>query len=324
MTVRSSIPDYDRFGHRHSARLKPVRHWVMYWVVRMMLAATRLLSIGMLQRIGRGLGTVMHVFSTKFRRLCLLQLEMAMPELPLRERKRIGREVLRHLGMTLMETLALARFRREGGRWVQAEGEDALTGAHAEGRGVLLVTAHTGNWELLPIVLARHGIKALAMVTVMTNPHLRKLVESVRDFENLEIAERGDPASPRQMLRALKRGDALIMANDVDIDTHGVFVDFFGIAANTPRASASLALKLGAPLVTYFDRRLPDGTHCIRFERVPATPEILAAEDPVQALTQEVTRRMEAHIRQWPEQWVWYHRRWRRRPENEKAREARG
>ncbi|MCH8077516.1 MAG: hypothetical protein IIC64_17055 [SAR324 cluster bacterium] len=322
MTERSSIPDYDRFGHRHSARLRPLRHWVVYLLVRVLLAATGPLSIGMLQRIGRGLGSVMHLFSTKFRRLCLVQLEMAMPELSPRERKRIGRDVLRHQGMTLMETLALARFRREGGRWVRAEGEDALTGAHAEGRGVLLVTAHTGNWELLPIVLARHGIKALAMVTAMTNPHLRKLAESVRDFEHLEIAERGDPASPRQMLRALRRGDGLIMANDVDIDTHGVFVDFFGIAANTPRASASLALKLKAPLVTYFDRRLPDGTHCIRFERVPVTPEMLAAEDPVQALTQEVTRRMERHIREWPEQWVWNHRRWRRRPDSETAREA--
>lgn len=317
MTEPTPIPDYKGFGNLASNRLKPFRHRLVYWTARCLVVASRMMTISMLQRTGRGLGTLMHLFSGKFRRLCLLQLEMALPERPLEERKRIGRDCLRHQGMTVMETLALARIRRHGERWVATEGEEALLEAYQEGRGVLLVTAHTGNWELLPIVLARHGIRALAMVTEMTNPYLKKLTASIRHFELLEIAERGTTESPRKLLRYLKRGDALIMANDVDIETNGVFVDFFGIQANTPRATGSLALRLKAPVVTYFDRRLPDGTHCIRFERVAVTPQIQTAKDPVQALTQEITARIEAHIRQWPEQWVWNHRRWRRRPPSE-------
>ena len=314
MPEPTEFPEYHRYGYHRARGWKPLRQWVVYLLVRLMLALATWLPIAMLQGIGRGVGSVAYRFSSKLRELCLAQLAMALPGLPPEDHRRIARECLRQQGMTLMETLALPRLRRNSDYWMAIEGEQALREAHAEGKGVVLVTAHTGNWEMISIALERLGVKTLAFATPMNNPLLQKLIIRLRETEFFAIAGRGSEDSPRQLLRSLKQGETLMMVNDVDIDTNGVFVNFFGLQANTPRAGATLPLKVGCPVVTGFDRRLPGGTHCIEFERVPVTAEIREADDPVRTLTQELARRTEAHIRLHPHQWVWNHRRWRRRP----------
>jgi Kdo2-lipid IVA lauroyltransferase/acyltransferase len=275
------------------------------------------LSLQRLQALGRVLGRLVFRLSARYRRLARQQLAMALPELPEAERERIARLCMQNQGMTLLETVALPRLRREGAPWLRLEGAPAFAAAHALGRGVVLVTAHAANWELLPIALERLHIRAMAVASTLTNPRLNRLIGEIRRFEYMDVAERGSETSPRQLLSCLKRGDALVMVNDVDIEAQGVFVDFFGVPANTPRAPASLALKLGAPLLTYFDTRQPDGSHVLRFSEVPVTEAIRQAPDPVRALTQAISALTEAHIRAHPEQWMWNHRRWKRRPPEE-------
>ena len=308
------LPDYKPFSMRHSSSLKPLRQGVVYGIVRALLLVTERLSLRRLQALGRALGRLAYRLAGKQRRLCHVQLALALPHLPEAERTRIARACMEHQGMTVMETMALPRLRREGAVWVRLEGAEQIAAAHAKGRGVILVTAHVANWELSTIAMEQLRIRALAVVSRLTNPRLNALVATIRQTEFMEIAERGSNTSPRQLLSCLKRGGALIMANDVDIEAQGVFVDFFGMPANTPRAPASLALKLDAPLLTYFDIRQPDGTHVARFAEVPVTMALRQSADPVRALTQAISDRIEAHIRAYPEQWAWNHRRWKRRP----------
>jgi KDO2-lipid IV(A) lauroyltransferase len=245
---------------------------------------------------------------------------MALPELEPDTRHRIARECLRHQGMTLMETLVMPRLRHQGamgGDFLRVEGEQVLVDAHGKGKGVILVTAHLGNWELLPIALQQLRIKGVAMASTLNNERLNRIIGDIRRFEYMDVAERGSGDSPRQLLTCLKRGEVLIMVNDVDIASNGVFCNMFGMPAHTPRGAASIALKLGSPLVTYFDERLADGTHVIRFREIPVTSKILKANSPVQAFTQAICEVTEEHIRAYPEQWIWNHRRWKRRPESQ-------
>ena len=311
------LPDYKAFSIHHPASLKPLRQGAVYALVRGLMVVAGRLSLARLQALGRLLGRLVYRLSERQRRLCHLQLAMALPELSKAERVHIARRSLENQGMTLLETMALPRLRRTGAPWLRLEGAECFSGAHARGRGVVLVTAHAANWELLPIALERLRIRALAVASTLTNPRLNEIVSAIRRFEYMDVAERGSETSPRQLLSCLKRGDALVLVNDVDIEAQGVFVDFFGIPANTPRAPASLALKLDAPVVTYFDTREPDGTHVLRFQEVPVTEAIRVSADPVRALTQAITAQAEAHIRAHPDQWVWNHRRWKRRPPGE-------
>jgi len=323
MSRTPPLPDYKAFSIHHPASLKPLRQGVVYLLVRALMLLAGRLSLPWAQALGRALGRLAYRLSARQRRLCALQLAMALPELPEAERARIARRCLENQGMTLLEIMALPRLRRQGVPWLRLEGAERFSAAHALGRGVVLVTAHAANWELLPIALERLRIRALAVASTLTNPRLNRIVSAIRRFEYMDVAERGSDSSPRQLLSCLKRGDALVLVNDVDIEAQGVFVDFFGIPANPPRAPASLALKLGAPLLTYFDARQPDGTHVIRFQEVPITEAIRQDADPVRTLTQAITAQAEAHIRAHPDQWVWNHRRWKRRPPGETGPDAR-
>jgi len=111
----------------------------------------------------------------------------------------------------------------------------------------------------------------------------------------------------------LRGGGALALLIDQDIDTEGAWVPFFGRAAFTPLAAAHLALRLDAAVVPVFAERLDDGDHLLRF-----LPPLQLPADPT-AATAAMTAMIEAQIRRRPEQWVWMHRRWRRRPPGEAA-----
>jgi len=317
MPESPQMPDYKGLGTHYPPMLRPLRMALVSGLARVLLWLAGRLTVRGGQRVGRAMGSLVHALSPRQRSLCGMQLAMALPELGEEEHVRIARECLRQQGMTLFELLAMPRIRARGERWVRLEGEDALREAHARGKGVMLVTAHTGNWELISVALARLGIKGVAMTSTHVNPQVNRLLGRLRRTEFIEIAERGSGDSPRRLLSALKGGQALVMACDVDIDTQGVFVDFFGMPANTPRAPASLALKLGTPVVTYFDIREPDGTHTVRFAEVPVPDALREGPDPALSLSQAISDAIEAHIRQFPSQWAWNHRRWKRRPASE-------
>jgi KDO2-lipid IV(A) lauroyltransferase len=175
---------------------------------------------------------------------------------------------------------------------------------------VILVTCHSGNWELLNLACNELRIPALGVARSLANPRLNDLVLKARRSPYIEIMQRGTKDSPRQILSALKQGKALIVHIDQDLDVQSVHVDFFGVPAQTPRVAARLALRSETPIVTAFDRRLPDGRHVMRFEEVPVSAALRSASEPEVELTQVLTREIERHVRLTPEQWAWHHRRW--------------
>jgi KDO2-lipid IV(A) lauroyltransferase len=119
---------------------------------------------------------------------------------------------------------------------------------------------------------------------------------------------RGTPGAARALLASLRSGGALGMLIDQDTDVDGVFVDFFGRPAWTPVGAAELALRFGAAVLPTFVERLADGSH-----RGTIHPALELPTDPL-AATRAMTATIEAQVRRRPEQWVWLHRRWRRRP----------
>lgn len=310
-------PEYERLWPRKSRRLRPVRRWLQYWVARGALALAGRLSVPVLQKLGRQLGLLAYRFGKTDRAVCEHQLRQALPELSEAERARIVRECFAHMGTAAIEMLALPRMRQEGERWVSLEHEEVLQEAFAQGKGLILVTCHSGNWELLNIVVNRLRIPTLGVAKPLHNRRLNDLLLEARRSPFVEMMQRGSKDSPRQLLAALKHGKALVLLIDQDIDVQSVYVDFFGVPARTPRVAASLALRMNVPVVTAFDRRLPDGTHTMRFEAVPVSDAIRSDVNPERALTQAITAKIEAHVRAWPEQWAWNHRRWLHPPQPE-------
>lgn len=314
MSVKNHTPEYARFSALKFKPFQGLRRALQYRMVWLFLALARRIPVRASQLLGRWTALLLLPFIPRERAICAYQLAMIYPELDARGRRRLARRSFQNLGMTLWETLALPRIRAEAERWLHLEGEAELRGVYEEGRGVVLITGHMANWELLSVAFDCMRIPAQAVVRSIVNTRLNDLVVKHRQSEYMQIVQRGSKESPRQLLNCIKQGDVLVVGIDHDVDVSGVFVDFFGIPANTPRVAASLALRMGVPVVSGFGRRRPDGSHLFHFRRIPVPKGLQDDKEGVRRYTQVFSDAMEAHIRECPEQWTWNHRRWKRRP----------
>lgn len=289
-----------------------VRSVLVAVVLQVLIVALGRLSWASAQSFGRGLGALGWHLSRRERRRALGHLALALPETGEAERRRLARSCFRHHGMNVAECLhLLARPPAEVVRHVEVEGWDEVERLRREGRPILLLTAHLGNWELLGPVVANRGIRLWAVVRGLDDPVLGEVLTRLRRHFGSQVIERGSRIAARQLLEALRGGGALCMLIDQDIQVEGVWVPFFGRDAYTPVGAAKVALRRGAAVVPAFLERLPDGSHRARFRPPLELPADAAAA------TAAMTAIIESEVRRRPEQWVWMHRRWRRRPPTE-------
>ena len=227
-----------------------------------------------------------------------------------RERARIGRESFRNLGMNLVE--ACTFYFRPPQRLlsrVEVRGADYLLAATALGRGVLGLTAHLGNWELLASCVTLTPMQLSAVYRPLDDPLLDRILERFRSRVGVElIGKRNAIADIRD---ALRRGRMVGVLLDQNASRReGVFAPFFGVPASTSKGLALIALRTGAPVIPSFIHRTADGRHVVEF--APAVP--VPADGDLAAYTRAFNEAIEAAIRRTPDQWFWLHRRWKTRP----------
>jgi Kdo2-lipid IVA lauroyltransferase/acyltransferase len=261
-------------------------------------------------RLGRGLGAAAHAILGTPRRLALVHVGQAFPELDAEARRRLVRATFRHAGQSYAELAMSAKLLRDDA-YVRIDGLDALREALAAGRGCIAVTGHVGNWELLAARIATLGMPLTVVARRVYDDRFDALIRRFRGGAGMEILLRDDPQFLGAVRDALARNRIVALLIDQDSRGGGVFVPFFGRPAHTPPGAAILALRTKAPVVTVFIRRRADGGHLITFERV-------AVERPgkVVDVTAQFTAAIEAAIRRAPAEWVWWHERWRRRPDS--------
>jgi KDO2-lipid IV(A) lauroyltransferase len=280
----------------------------MAGVVRLLAALFALLPWGVAQRAGRAVGRLGWRVARRERRRALEHLALAFPERAEDERRRIARASFLHLGTVLGEMLWL--FTRDCDaleRHLRVEGLERVQELHREGRPLLLFTGHCGNWEMLASLVNCRGVPTAVVARALDEAPLQRLLLAARNRFGTRVIDRGGSGAARELLRAMRTG-VLGMLIDQDTRVEGVWVPFFGRPAYTPLGAARLALRRGVVTIPAFIERLPDGSHHARFL------EPLELPDDEVAATERMTRCIEDHIRRRPEQWVWMHRRWRRRP----------
>lgn len=264
--------------------------------------------------VGRGLGRLLHLLNRRERRRMAAHLALAFPEMPAEERARLAGRCAAHHGVNLTENLhLLARGLERVLPRIEVTGWEHVEAARERGRPVLFVTGHLGNWELMSAVFPSRGFPVYGVGRELQHPALHEAVERFRNRLGARTIVRGDRHAARR-LRDVMRGEAgLVMLIDQDTKVDGVWVPFFGRSAYTPTAAAELGLRHRMTVVPLFLTRRSDGTHECRFLAAVELP------DDVTEATARLTALIEAQVRRHPEQWVWMHRRWRRRPPGETA-----
>ena len=194
-----------------------------------------------------------------------------------------------------------------------AVGWDELKEALSLGRGVILVTGHYGNWEIAAAAVASRNVTIGAIVRRQGNRLVDERLQQLRRNLGVETIYQGQ--APARVPRLLRSNGVVGIVGDQDARRSGIFVPFFGRPASTHRGPALFALRLGAPVFSCIARRLPGSEvrYEVRGERVEfeRTGDL---DHDVRALTSELALRLEKEIRLAPEQYFWFHKRWKTQP----------
>jgi len=189
---------------------------------------------------------------------------------------------------------------------------------------VVFVTAHLGNWEAVGIVLGHLGIETYAIARRLDNPLLNRWCHQVRECRRQHIVyKRG---AVRAMSELLRDGAKLAFLIDQNAGRKGEFCDFFGRKASTTSLPATLAQRIGAPILPGFAVRTGEGFHFkveVCEPIYPADYAHLPAREAIAQMTAASTRCVESAVRRYPEQWTWMHRRRKTRPPGESNRSER-
>ena len=263
---------------------------------------------------GAALGWLAWYAVPRQRLLAQEQLRIAFPEKTQRERDRIGRQSFANLGRAALETARVDRLDIRAAVALDPRDEAVLRAAHAQGKGVVVVTGHIGAWELFARRMCAVGLPCGTVAKEAHDPRITALLQRSREQSGMRVFWRGAPMSGRALLRFLQ-GEKGILGILMDQDTRvaGHFVPFFGRPAFTPRAAADLAARLDAPMVFCCVHRVARGMHRMVVRPIDVARSGDRERDSVE-LTAAATRIIEDEVRQRPDEWVWMHSRWRTQP----------
>ncbi len=290
--------------------MRRFKNTFIFYAARVAIALAGCMPPRFATPFGRMIGALAHLVAGRERRQATDQLAAALG-LPRSGRRvrLLARGVFRELGVNAIE---LCQLFSSGGTSPQisisARSRSALDAALAEGKGVVFVTGHIGNWELMALGLARLGYPISTVAKESYDIRFTRLIESFRARENVKAIYRGRPGSSAAMLRALKKNSILGFLIDQDTTVPSAFVPFFGRPAHTPIGAAVFALRSGAPVVVGTIHRATGCEHIVDIARVRIPNDIEAA-------TALLTSHLEQRIRRHPTQWVWFHQRWKTQPD---------
>jgi Kdo2-lipid IVA lauroyltransferase/acyltransferase len=250
------------------------------------------------------LGTFVISPLAGLRRRIRANLAHVLPDLPKSEVARLCTRVPDNIARTLGEIFTgdefLARIRTSK---VEGEGLAHLHAAHAQGKPVILVTAHLGNYDAARGFLLAQGFNVAGFYMPMSNPAFNRRYVAA-------ISRIGTPVFPRNrdglaaMLRFLRKGGMVGMVVDHHMD-HGVALDFMGKPAKTALSAAEMALKYNALLVPVYGIRQPDGLNFVVRIEAPVPPT------DARTMTLALNSSLESLVRGHMDQWMWSHRRWK-------------
>jgi KDO2-lipid IV(A) lauroyltransferase len=293
---------------------------LIYLALRVVNMAVHSWGIGVASELAKFVGSMMFAIDRKHRERAMGNLRRSFPDAPDRHLRRLAKrsmQALCLLGIEVLFTTRLIRidtFRKYvvfGPRF-----REVLALMLKRDQGMIMLTGHYGNWEILGYVLATLGFPTVSVARPLDNPYVSEFVFGVRERTGQRIiAKKG---ATEEITDVLGKNGVVGFIADQNAGPKGIFVDFFGRKASTYKSIALLAMQYEVPVIIGYARRIHDS---FLFE-VGCQDIIYPAEwkderDPLRYITQRYTKGIEDFVRLDPGQYLWVHRRWKTRPKGE-------
>jgi len=289
-----------------------LRNHVEFAAFRMARGLTGLLSPAGLARVGNAVGNFFAAVPGRRRQIIDFNLRLAFPDMTDDERRALAYAVTRHFTRSALDAIRLQRLRPEELlATVDINGWDNVERALLKGRGAFFLTAHIGSWEVAALVT---GLKVEAGLSVVNrpldNPLLEVELDRLRKLYGNHVF--GKHNIVREVLAQLKKGGGVGILIDQRVrEDQGVEVPFFGHPAWTPGVLARLARRTLAPVVPTFALCDKPGHYRLRYDEPVVVKDLNDNELEEVPLTARLMAILEAAIREDPDQWLWYHDRWK-------------
>ena len=294
--------------------MQTLANHLLYGLAVSVLRGLACLPLGVAYWLGARLGDVLYLVLARRRRLVLANLALAFgPDKTAEERRLIARATFRNLGQHLidfshMRRLTLQRFTTI----CHVEGLEHVEALLQRGRGLLIVSAHFGSWELAPAIALCLSTPLHVIVRPLDSPALQRLAEAYRRCCGYRAISRH--AALTECLKVLRRGEIVgVLVDQSSLRHESIQVEFFGTNAYTSRGPALLALRTGCPVVSGFLIRAGPGRHRFVFSQEIPVRRTGNLQQDIAENTRVFTHVIESYVRRYPEHWFWLHRRWKQR-----------
>lgn len=281
--------------------------WIEYFVGRALLAALQAVSYRTCLRLARRIGRIVYALDVTHRKRTREHLKLAYGE----------RSDLDRLTRRVFETMALhaaefVHLPRRGYRGLKIENAEVLEPTRESGRGMVIVSAHLGPFSLLGLLARSCGVRASVVLKRQKNALLLAwATEQINRHFGVEVVLKHDARD--QAADILRRGRALVLFADQHPISGGIPATFFGLPVDAAAGPTVFARRFDCPLFVITAVFGPDGVPRARVEGPVST------EGTAEEISARWLGLLEARIREHPEQWMWMHRRWRKRPALEPA-----
>jgi Kdo2-lipid IVA lauroyltransferase/acyltransferase len=287
---------------------------VLYGLAASALRSLARLPAGVAYWLGARLGDLFYLVLVRRRHITLDNLTIAFdPDKTAAERGQIARATFRNLGQHLVDFSRVRRLTLQRFTTIcHVEGLEHIETLLQRGRGLLIISAHFGSWELAPAVALCLRTPLHVIVRPLDSPALQRLAESYRQCCGYRaIAKR---AALAECLKVLRRGEIVAVLMDQSGLRHeSIQVEFFGTNAYTSKGPAVLALRTGCPVISGFLIRAGQGRHrLILSQEIPVRRTGNLQQDIVEN-TRVFTHVIASYVRRYPDHWFWLHRRWKQR-----------
>ena len=292
-----------------------------YILFRLAMFPVQMLSLNSVGSLGRLLGKALFYFSPQRRKIARINLDIAFGDTKTKEEKnRIAKQSIIQMVTTALQVLWITRNTEQRVEQLfpdKPKGMEHLNEGLKRGKGVFYLMAHYGNWEVLGVYIGyKSSTKSGAVARKLDNPYLENLITNLRTSSGGSVFHK--EGSPLRVVRSLKNNSRVAIIMDQNGGIGGLFVDFFGKKAATPRSLALLSYSTGAPVIPLIPYPRKDGTY-----QAVCFPELNLGKTgdkdaDIFRWTEEYQKVLEKVIRERPEPWMWIHRRWKSRPPGEK------